>query len=221
MNNEQKNIMNEVYSNMSLEEIPWNREKAPELLIELVESGKIQLPQGMAGHTCKAIDLGCGAGNYAMYLASKGFDVTGVDISPKAIEIAKENAKKKSLSCNFLVADIVEGLSEFNQTWDFAYDWGVLHHILPEQRQQYVRNVHKILNPNGKYLSVSFSEKDSGFESSGKFRKTRIGSILYFSSEEELQKLFEPYFKIIEIKTVEIEGKFTPHVFNYVFSNRI
>jgi cyclopropane fatty-acyl-phospholipid synthase-like methyltransferase len=204
--------MNEVYSNMPLEEIPWNMEKAPELLVELVTSGKVQ--------PCKAIDLGCGAGNYAVYLASHGFEVTGVDISPKAIEIAKENAKKKDFSCNFLVADIVEGLNEFSQSWDFAYDWGVLHHILPEQRQQYVRNVHKILNPNGKYLSVCFSEKDSSFESSEKFRKTRIGSVLYFSSEEELQKLFEPYFQIIEIKTVKIEGKFTPHIFNYVFSER-
>jgi 2-polyprenyl-3-methyl-5-hydroxy-6-metoxy-1,4-benzoquinol methylase len=213
VNQEKKNLMDEVYNKMSLEEIPWNMEKPPKLLVELVESGKVQ--------PCRVIDLGCGVGNYAMYLAGKGFDVTGVDISPKAVEIANENAKKKSLTCNFQVADIVEGLNEFGQTWDFAYDWGVLHHILPEQRQHYVRNVNRILNPKGIYLSVSFSEKDSGFACSGKFRKTRIGSVLYFSSEEELQKLFEPYFQIIEIKTVEIEGKFTPHVFNYVFSKHI
>ena len=221
MNNEQKNLMNEVYKNMSLEEIPWNRENAPELLVKLVENGEIQLPQEKAEHTCKVIDLGCGAGNYALYLAERGFDVTGVDFSPKAIEIAKENAQKRNLTCNFLVADIVKDLNEFGQTWDFSYDWGVLHHILPEQRQQYVKNVHEILNPDGRYLSVSFSEKDSSYESSGKLRKTRIGSVLYFSSEGELLKLFEPYFQIIEIKTVKIEGKFTPHIFNYVFSKRI
>ena len=189
MNQEKKNLMDEVYNKMSLEEIPWNKEEPPELLVELVESGKVQ--------PCRAIDLGCGVGNYAMYLAGKGFEVTGADISPKAIAIAKENANKKDLTCNFLVADIVTEFDKVKQKWDFAYDWGVLHHILPEQRQQYVRNVHQIINPKGKYLSVCFSEKDTGFESSGKFRTTKIGSVLYFSSEEELQKLFEPYFQIL------------------------
>ena len=41
MNHEQKNLMNEVYSKMSPEEIPWNREKPPELLVELVGSGEV------------------------------------------------------------------------------------------------------------------------------------------------------------------------------------
>ena len=67
--------------------------------------------------------------------------------------------------------------------WDFAYDWGMLHHILPEQRHKYIEGVYRILNPKGKYLSVCFSEKDAGFGGSGKYRKTRLGTVLYFSSE--------------------------------------
>ena len=51
--------------------------------------------------------MGCGAGNYAIYLASIGFDVTGVDLSPTAIKIAKENAKKKGVTSNFLIADVL------------------------------------------------------------------------------------------------------------------
>ena len=88
---------------------------------------------------------------------------------------------------------------------------------MPKHRQKYIRNVHQILNLKGKYLSVCFSEEDTGYESSEKFRTTKIGSILYFSSEGELRELFEPYFKIIELKTVEIEGKFQSHIFNYAF----
>ena len=56
--------------------------------------------------------MGCGTGNYAIYLASKEFDVTGVDISPTAIKIAKENAKKKGVKCNFFVADLLGDLDE-------------------------------------------------------------------------------------------------------------
>jgi len=204
--------MDEVYKNMSLEQIPWNMETPPQLLVELVDSGKVQ--------PCKVIDLGCGAGNYAVYLAGRGFEVTGVDFSPTAIKIARENADEKGVKCNFLVADVIDELGEVDQTWDFAYEWGLLHHILPKRRRKYVENVHRILNPKGKYLSLCFSEKDTGFEGSGKYRGTAIGSVLYFSSEEELRKLFEPHFQIIDLRTIEISGKFESHVFNYVFMER-
>jgi SAM-dependent methyltransferase len=201
--------MDRIYKNIPLEEIPWNIEAPPDALVELVDSGKVK--------PCKTIDMGCGAGNYAAYLASKGFDVTGIDISPSAIKIAKENAKKKGVKGNFLVADVLGDLDEVRETFDFAYDWELLHHIFPDKRRKYVQNVHKILNPSGKYLSVCFSEKDPELGGSGKYRKTRLDTLLYFSSEDELRDLFEPYFNIKELKTIEISGKFVNHLANYAF----
>ena len=44
---------------------------------------------------CLAIDLGCGAGNYAVWLAGLGFAVTGVDSSPAAIRIARGKAAEE------------------------------------------------------------------------------------------------------------------------------
>ena len=204
--------IDDVYKNMSLDEIPWNMETPPAPLVELVYSGKVQ--------PCKAIDLGCGAGNYAIYLAGRGFNITGVDLSPTAIRIAKKNAETKGAKCRFIVADVIEEPYKLDQSWDFAYDWGLLHHIFPEQRQKYVKNVNEILSPKGKYLSTCFSEKDRGFGGSGKYRKTRLGSTLYFSCEDELKDLFEPYFEIIDLRTVQISGKFEPRMFNCVFMER-
>lgn len=204
--------MDRIYRNTPLKEIPWNIKTPPDALVELVDSGKVK--------PCKTIDLGCGTGNYAIYLASVGFDVTGIDISSTAIKIAKENAKKKGVKCNFLVTDILGNLDEVKEKFDFAYDWELLHHIFPEQRKKYVENVCRILNPRGKYLSVCFSEKDSGFGGSGKYRETRLGTILYFSSEDELRALFEPYFNIKELKTIGIRGKPAPHLANYAFMER-
>jgi 2-polyprenyl-3-methyl-5-hydroxy-6-metoxy-1,4-benzoquinol methylase len=204
--------MDEIYRNVPMEEIPWNIETPPDALVGLVESGEIK--------PCKTIDLGCGAGNYAIYLASLGFDVTGIDISPTAINIAKENAKKMSVECNFIVADVLGDLHEMKDTFDFAYDWELMHHIFPEKRSNYIKNVYKILRPKGKYLSVCFSEKNTQFGGSGKYRKTPLGTILYFSSEEELRILFGPYFSILELKTITISGKFAPLVVNVVFMER-
>lgn len=204
--------MDRIYKNIPLEEIPWNIETPPEALVKLVDSGEVK--------PCKTIDMGCGAGNYAIYLASRGFDVTGIDISPAAIKIARENAKKKGVKANFLAADVLGDLDEVRETFDFAYDWELLHHIFPDKRKKYVQNVHKILNPGGKYLSVCFSEKDPQFGGSGKYRETRLGTLLYFSSEDELRELFEQYFNIKELKTIEVTAKFVNHLACYAFMER-
>jgi 2-polyprenyl-3-methyl-5-hydroxy-6-metoxy-1,4-benzoquinol methylase len=204
--------MDGIYREMPLEKIPWNLESPPDVLIELIKDGKVK--------RCKTIDLGCGAGNYAIYLASLGFDVTGIDISPTAIKIAKKNAKRKGIKCNFIVADVLDELEDIKGTFDFAYDWELLHHIFPEKRRKYVENVHRILNPRGKYLSVCFSEKDLQFGGVGKYRETPLGTILYFSTEDELRDLFKPYFNINELRSTEIGGKPAPHLAIYAFMER-
>lgn len=205
--------MDEIYKNVPLEKIPWNIETPPDILVKLVDSGKLK--------PCKVIDLGCGAGNYAIYLASKGFDVTGIDVSSAAIGMAKENAKEKKVNCHFLVADALADLAKvLKDAFDFAYDWELLHHIFPPERKKYIENVYNILNPAGKYLSVCFSNKDHHFGGCGKYRKTRLGTELYFSSEDELRKIFSSYFTISDLKTMEIKGKAVSHIVNYVFMEK-
>jgi SAM-dependent methyltransferase len=52
----------------------------------------------LKGKNIKILDYGCGAGTLSLYLASKGYSVTGVDISPKAIELANQSAKYINIS---------------------------------------------------------------------------------------------------------------------------
>ena len=204
--------MERIYRKTPLNEIPWNIDIPPDVLVGLVESGKVK--------PCKTIDLGCGTGNYSIYLARVGFDVTGIDNSPTAIKIAQENAKKKGVKCNFLVANVLGNLDGLTEKFDFAYEWELLHHIFPEQRRIYIEKVYRLLNTGGKYLSVCFNENDTGFGGSGKYRETRFSNVLYFSSEDELRDLFEPYFNIKILKTIEIRGKPNSHLANYTFLER-
>lgn len=198
-----KDQMERIYRSIPPEEIPWNIESPPAILRSLVTENRIR--------PCKAIELGCGTGHYVAYLSNQGFDMTGVDISGAAIEIAKQSAAKKGAKCSFIVADVLGDLAEVRGPFDFAYDWELLHHIFPADRKKYVDNVHRLLRREGRYLSVCFSEKSPQFGGIGKYRRTPLGTVLYFSSEDEMVSLFRPLFEIEELKTVDIQGKAALH----------
>jgi 2-polyprenyl-3-methyl-5-hydroxy-6-metoxy-1,4-benzoquinol methylase len=204
--------MEQIYGEMAPEKIPWNISRPPALLVEAVEDGRIK--------PCKAVDLGCGAGNYAVWLARQGFDVTGLDISVHAVRLADRLAGEQGVSCRFVTADLLGDMGDHKECFDFAYDWELLHHISPEDRPSYIKNVHAILKPGGAYFSVSFSEHDPDFGGEGKYRTTPLGTILYFSSEDELRALFKPLFKIIELKIMEIPGKRGTHKVNTAWLER-
>lgn len=196
--------MESIYGEVPPDRIPWNDEAPPVPLKNLVESGAVS--------PCKAADLGCGAGNAAIFLAGQGFDVLGLDFSERAVELARKNAARRGATCEFRVADVLGDLAEVPETFGFAYDYELLHHIFPAEREIYVRNVRRLLEPGGKYLTVSFAESSEAFGGKGKYRRTPLNTTLYFSSEEEIAALFSPFFEIRELRTVEIQGKFSPHL---------
>jgi len=197
--------MDAVYGNPEPDAVPWDLPDPPTLLVERVESGWVR--------PCEAADLGCGTGAYAVWLAGLGFRVTGLDFSSRAIERARARRLPASASCRFVVQDLLGDVSRFAGAFDFAYDWEVLHHVFPEDRDRYVENVGAMLRQGGRYLSVCFSEDEpASFGGTGKYRTTRIGTKLYFSSEAELRILFEPRFRIEGLRTVEVRGKHGAHV---------
>ncbi len=197
----------------------WTQENPPEELVELVESGKIK--------PCKVIDIGCGEGFYSIYLASKGFDVLGIDISENAIKYAKENAKKKGVNVRFITMDLYN-LSELKEKFDFVLEWAILHSVPFEKREKYVESVSHLLNKEGKYLSICFNEKDTKFGNIGErirlvpeSARAIMGTKMYFSSLDELKELFGPYFKIIENKIFEKMAAGNINMWNYLFMEKL
>jgi 2-polyprenyl-3-methyl-5-hydroxy-6-metoxy-1,4-benzoquinol methylase len=55
----------------------------------------------------RLVELGCGAGNHSRWFAERGFDVTGIDVSPTAIEWAAARGIPRA---RFLVGDLVAGI---------------------------------------------------------------------------------------------------------------
>ena len=194
---EDKEIFEKIYEKPGA---VWTSEKAPRELIELIEK-KIIKP-------CKVIDIGCGEGFYSIYLASKGFDVLGIDLSEKAIEYAKENASRKGVNVRFIAMDISD-LKQLDEKFDFVFEWAIMHHIPLKKRETYVKNITNLLTKKGSYVSVSFNLRNPYFGQQGK--RVRVippgsqmpaGSKLYFSSLLDMENLFKSYFKIIESKRI-------------------
>ncbi len=196
--------MEQIYGKAPPDKIPWNIKQPPKLLVELVESKKVA--------PCSAVDLGCGAGNYAIWLATKGFKVTGIDFSKKAVEIARKETERVNVNCTFMVGDLTDTDFKADTEYEFAYDWEVLHHVFPDDRDTYIRNVVKILQKGAIYFTVCFSELDPDFGGEGKYRKTPMDTMLYFSSEKEIEQILEANFEIMDITTTEIAGKYGPHM---------
>jgi SAM-dependent methyltransferase len=195
--------MERIYAGMSPADIPWNVEEPPRSLVELVESGRVA--------PCDAVDLGCGAGNYAVWLARRGFRVTGIDVSRAAVAKAEALARERGDACRFLVHDVLEPMPDLEACFDFAFDWEVLHHVFSEDRARYAAGVHRLLRPGGLYLSVCFAEDDPGLPGDGKYRRTQLGTVLYLSSEAELRELFDPLFSVEASGIIDVAGKRGPH----------
>src|SRR6266542_4383870 len=121
---------------------PWDIGARQEL-VSLMESGHIK--------PCRTIDLGCGTGENAIYLAQQGFDVTGVDYAEAAMEKARARAKDSGVQVNFIVDDLTN-LRHISGTFDFLLDYGVLDDLRPRQRESYLRNMLPLTHSGSRYL---------------------------------------------------------------------
>ena len=105
-------------------------------------------------------DLGCGAGREAIYLAECGYYTTGIDISEKALEIAKERAHEKGVSVHWQHGSVLDLPFDDNSV-AFANDRGCFHHIKEEDRPLYAAEIHRVLMPGALLLLRGCREDDS------------------------------------------------------------
>ena len=142
----------EYYRQYPLEELGWELGKPRPILVEYMEKGLI-MPRG------KALDICCGAGTNTVYLAQNGFDVTGIDISRTAIEIAKKKAHQAKVDINFLAESFID-LPFNDEAFDFVFDMGCFHHVGVEERAKFIAGVHRVLKKDGFYMLTCFSYKN-------------------------------------------------------------
>ncbi|MCW2920930.1 MAG: class SAM-dependent methyltransferase [Thermoleophilia bacterium] len=97
----------------------------------------------------RVVDLGCGVGADAIFLAGCGFDVTGVDMSGEALDIAERHAEERGLAVNWHQGDVLE-LPLDDGSIVAAFDRGCLHHVPVADQPRYAAELARVLAPGGR-----------------------------------------------------------------------
>ncbi|NOZ07366.1 MAG: class I SAM-dependent methyltransferase [FCB group bacterium] len=172
-------------------DLPWDTGKPNSHLLQFFSEEKIT-----SGHV---LDIGTGTGTNAIWLAKLGFTVEGLDLSPVAIEMAREKAAKASATVNFISGDFLR-YEHKGQPFDVVFDRGCFHTFdTPAERNQFAEKVHELLAQNGLWFSIIGS-------TDGPPRTTGPPRL----SVREIAEAIEPKFEIRYIKAIQFEIVTTP-----------
>ncbi|HEY9305938.1 MAG TPA: class I SAM-dependent methyltransferase [Mycobacterium sp.] len=107
------------------------------------------------------LDIGCGLGDNAIYLAQHGFNVTGLDISPTALVTAERRAKDAGVQVKFATADatVLEG---YTDAFDTVVDSGMFHCLHDDAKRRYAAAVHRATRDGAILLLACFCDAHSG-----------------------------------------------------------
>lgn len=186
-----------IYHRYSPESLPWELGRPRSILVEMVESGQVT--------PSRALDLCCGAGTNLIYLAKKGFDVTALDVSDKAVEYSRKNAHEAKVEMNLVVGDFLY-LPFRSKEFGFIFDFGCFHHVEVENRIDFINGVFRVLKSSGRYCLVCFSYRN--------------GSAWNHFRKEQIVDLFGDYFEWTRhVSSVESDGV-TRYFYEFLMRNR-
>jgi len=153
---------------------PWDIGRPQPAFVGLADAGAL---------TGSLLDAGCGSGEHTILAARRGARALGIDISPRAIEIARSKAAERGVEASFEVLDALR-LDTLGEVFDTIVDSGLFHVLDDPARAQYVRAMHAALREGGHLHLMCFSDRQPG-----DWGPRRV-------SEGELRAAFDPGWRI-------------------------
>ena len=133
----------------------WDHGEASPGLVDYLAANP-SLPPG------QALVPGCGSGHDARALAKAGWAVTGLDIAPSSVPLAKRLATGEALDVDFHIGDFLG--DEPHCRFDLVFEHTLFCAIPPERRADYVQALRRWLKPGGLYLAVNYMITDDNGE---------------------------------------------------------
>jgi SAM-dependent methyltransferase len=140
---------------------------------------------------CAALEVGCGTGTNAVWLAQQGFDVTAVDISPLAIDRACAKAAAAGVAVRFIAGDLATA-PEIMGPFDFFFDRGLYHIVRTLDLLGYLRTLERTLRAGALGLVLT-----------GNARLPRTGPPIV--NEDEIRTELGPLFDILRLREIQFD----------------
>jgi SAM-dependent methyltransferase len=176
------NIFEQAYQGQA----PWDIGEPQPDIVRLAESGAIQ---------GTVLDLGCGTGENALYLAARGHEVWGIDFIPTAIERARDKAQQRGLEVHFQVGDALK-LDGLSRTFDTVIDCGLFHTFDDTERTEYVQNLARAVSLGGVVHLLCFSDEEPPGEGPRRVTQQEIHSA--FRDGWDVEAIRAMQFKVVE-----------------------
>ncbi len=130
---------------------PWDTGRVPTELSALIE-GAGALPPG------RALDIGCGTGTQAVYMAQKGWQVTAIDAVPRPLSQARDRARAAGVSVDWILGDVarIERLG-LEPGFTLVFDRGCFHGLDDSQRAAYAAAADGLAAPGATLLMLAFA----------------------------------------------------------------
>jgi SAM-dependent methyltransferase len=144
--------------------------------------------RALAGKGGRALDLGCGTGTDAIYLAQRGWQVVGVDFVPEAIATAGARAREAGAAATFVVGDVTR-LRELGVQgpFDLVIDIGCYHGIPAGRRDAYAAEVAAVARPGADFYLAGVSHPPAAWRLMG------AGGV----TADDIQKRFGAFFDLV------------------------
>ena len=164
-----------LYATVAYRRLPWYSPRPPAWLVRAVTERWLRPPGPV-------LDVGCGAGSSALWLSRRGFRVTGIDLAPVAVEVARRRARTAGSSAVFVQGNILATPFR-DRSFGSAVDSGCFHSLPVTDRALYAREVARLVRPSGRVLVTWIAREETG-----EYGPPHRPSL------EEVTSALEPYF---------------------------
>ena len=167
--------------------VPWDIGRPQPAILHIADAGELVEP---------VLDNGCGSGEHALLAATMGLEVTGVDISPLAIERARGKARARGLSAEFLVGDVLalDQIARLKPPFRTVIDTGCFHTFANADRPIYASSLASVVETGGVLHLLCFSEHTPGAD--GPRRVTQAEIRATFSRDWEVEGIEAETFSV-------------------------